>query len=169
MSKVSLIPACERPDLARIALAWSLEFWGERIPGYSTTEWNAFYEKGISSLYDRWDLNGVDQEWIYLGVQDGELVGAIALVDFDDLEEFRCLKPWIAGFVVREDLRGQGIGRKMLQGCEQIASSLGITRVYLWTEDQTAFYMKHGYECLQEGRLGSLSFDILYKDLQDLS
>ena len=44
-----------------------------------------------------WEGNG--QELVYLAKRGDELVGTISLVDFDDLVDFRHLKPWIAAFM----------------------------------------------------------------------
>ena len=146
-------------------LNWSLELWGDHIPGYSRSDWIAFYESARGADYSHWGSAGTDQELIYLAVIAHEVVGAIALVDFDDLEEFRHLKPWVAAFIVKPELRGSGIGTQMLAMLEGKASMLGIKKLYLWTEDQTAFYKRRGYEFEASSRLGPLSFDLLSKSL----
>ena len=57
--------------------------------------------------------------------------------DFDDFEELRKYKPWVAAFVVREDLRGSGVGTLVLELIEQKAKSFGIDQIYLWTEGES--------------------------------
>lgn len=50
--------------------------------------------------------------------------------------------------VVRRDLRGQGVGRAIMAGCEAFVRSAGLARVYLSTPDQQGFYARLGYaEC----------------------
>jgi GNAT superfamily N-acetyltransferase len=160
-----LIPISELPEGATAPLNWSLALWGEHIPGYSRSDWIEFYQNARGADYSHWDSAGTDQELIYLAVINHEVVGAIALVDFDDLEEFRHLKPWVAAFIVNPELRGSGIGTQMLTLLEGKASMLGINKLYLWTEDQTAFYKRRGYEFEASSRLGFLSFDLLSKAL----
>jgi GNAT superfamily N-acetyltransferase len=162
---IDLIPISEFPEGASAPLKWSLELWGNHIPGFSRSDWIGFYEKAKGADYSHWDPAGTDQELIYLAVINHEVVGAIALVDFDDLEEFRHLKPWVAAFVVKPELRRSGIGTEMLAVLEGKAKTLGINRLYLWTEDQTAFYKRRGYKFETSSRLGPLSFDLLSKEL----
>jgi N-acetylglutamate synthase-like GNAT family acetyltransferase len=52
--------------------------------------------------------------------------------------------------VVREDLRGSGVGSKVLSAMEEKAKSFGIDIAYLWTEDQMHFYLKRGYQKIDE-------------------
>jgi GNAT superfamily N-acetyltransferase len=162
---IELIPISEFPEGATAPLSWSLALWGDHIPGYSRSDWIAFYESAKGADYSHWDSEGTDQELIYLAVINHGVVGAIALVDFDDLEEFHHLKPWVAAFIVKLELRGSGIGTQMLTLLEGKASMLGIKKLYLWTEDQTAFYKRRGYEFEASSRLGFLSFDLLSKAL----
>ncbi len=48
---------------------------------------------------------------------------------------------------VREDLRGQGVGSRLLAGAERIAFERGCRNAHLETHDFQAlnFYQKHGY------------------------
>ncbi len=60
--------------------------------------------------------------------------GCCALhIDAADLGEIRSL-------VLREDLRGQGIGQKLLEACIDEARALGISRVYALTRIPDFFY-----------------------------
>jgi N-acetylglutamate synthase-like GNAT family acetyltransferase len=163
--RIDLLPISEFPEGATAPLNWSLEFWGDHIPGFSRSDWIDFYQKAKLADYSHWDSAGTDQELIYLAVQNHEVVGAIALVDFDDLEAFRHLKPWVAAFIVKPERRSSGIGTQMLTLLEDKAKILGIHKLYLWTEDRTAFYERQGYRFEMRSRLGPLSFDVLSKGL----
>lgn len=160
---IDLIPLRRCPEAADVVLQWTLDLWGDHIPGYSRQDWINFYENGRTADFSKWEGSG--QELIFIGKRGEEVVGAISLVDFDDLEEFRHLSPWVAAFIVNPDLRGQGIGSEMLALLEAKAKGLGIGVLYLWTEDKNMFYQKRGYDLVTQGNLEHLAFDILKKAL----
>jgi len=162
---IDLIPISECPERAAGPLKWSIEFWDDKLPGFSGSDWVTFYKRATNADYLHWDPAGTDQELIYVAVKDQEVVGAIALVDFDDLEEFRYLKPWVAAFIVKPELRNSGIGTQVLLLLEEKAKTLGINKLYLWTEDQKEFYEKRDYRFETCARLGSLTIQLLSKEL----
>lgn len=160
---ISLVPISESPQDAQQVLSWALDLWGDHFPNYSRQDWADFYSHSAQSNYESWVGNG--QELVYIAKQGEELVGTIGLVDFDELEEFRHLKPWIAAFMVNPNLRGEGIGTEILALLEEKAKSLRIGVLNLWTEDQSAFYSKRGYRLLTSTKLGSLDIDVMQKEL----
>ena len=161
--EISLVPLSESPkDLSR-ALFWALDLWGDHYPNYSPQDWADFYSNSVRSDYARWQGDG--QELVFIAKRGEEIVGTIGLVDFDELEEFRHLTPWIAAFIVNPDVRGEGVGTQILTLLEEKALSLGIRDLYLWTEDQSAFYIKRGYQLLASTKLGLLNIDVMQKVL----
>ena len=70
---------------------------------------------------------------------DAQGVGGCAAlhIDGEDLAEVRSL-------VVRDELRGQGVGRGLLGACIDDARGLGIGRVYALTR-APEFFAKHGF------------------------
>ena len=122
--------------------------WGEGKPEFSADDWKIFYSKALLGNYDSWDSNGTDQELLYLAMKDEQVIGAIALSDFDDLEEFRHFKPWIAAFIVDPNLRGSGLGSEILELMEEKVLSFGIESIYLWSENQDSFYVNRGYKSI---------------------
>ena len=145
---ISLHPVSEFPELAKIPLQWSIDLWGEGKPEFSADDWKIFYSKALLGNYDSWDSNGTDQELLYLAMKDEQVIGAIALSDFDDLEEFRHFKPWIAAFIVDPNLRGSGLGSEILELMEEKVLSFGIENIYLWSENQDSFYVNRGYKSI---------------------
>ena len=161
---IALIPLSETPLDSDLALKWSLEMWhSNSIPSFSKESWSNFYERGKSADFYKWVGDG--QELVFIAKCGEEVVGTSALVDSDDLEEYRHLSPWVAAFIVKSGLRGGGLGTEILAALEVKAESLGIVTLYLWTEDRAEFYLKRGYEYLTSGSLGRLSYDLLKKEL----
>jgi len=164
-----LVPISHAKEFAAEALSWSLKLWGEGKDEFTAEDWRGFYTRTLNSDYENWDFNGIDQELLFMVLRnnkDGqEVVASIALCDFDDFEEFRQYKPWIAAFVVREDLRGTGIGSHVLKLIEQKAKSYGIDQIYLWTEGEKPFYQKRGYSQVEQLIKPGRVIDVLSKNL----
>lgn len=161
--EISLVPISESAKDVSLALSWALNLWEGHYPNYSPQDWDDFYTNSVRSNFELWEGDG--QELVFIAKRGEEVVGTIGLVDFDELEEFRHFTPWIAAFIVNLDLRGQGIGSKILELLEEKAMSLGIEVLHLWTEDQRAFYSKRGYQLLASTKLGLLDIDVMQKKL----
>lgn len=161
--EISLVPLSESPQDANRALSWALDLWGDHFPNYSHQDWLDFYSNSTQSNYKLWIGDG--QELVYIAKRGKEVIGTIAIVDFDELEEFRYLKPWIAAFIVNPELRGEGLGGQILALLENEAKSLGIEVLHLWTEDQSSFYNKRGYNHLSSAKFGMLNIDVMQKKL----
>ena len=168
-SEIRLRPVPEVSHLAGAPLEWSLKLWGQGKEEFSAQDWKDFYSKTLTSNYDQWNLNGFDQELLFLATINNqgvdEAVASIAICDFDDFEELRKYKPWVAAFVVREDLRGTGVGTVVLGLVEQKAKSYGINQIYLWTEGEKAFYQKRGYKEVEQLVKAERIIDVLQKKL----
>ena len=168
-SEIRLRPVPEVSHLAGAPLEWSLKLWGQGKEEFSAQDWKDFYNKTLTSNYDQWNLNGFDQELLFLATINNqgvdEAVASIAICDFDDFEELRKYKPWVAAFVVREDLRGTGVGTVVLGLVEQKAKSYGINQIYLWTEGEKAFYQKRGYKEVEQLVKADRIIDVLKKKL----
>ena len=168
--KIQLVPGSTHPELLKIPLWWSLDLWGEGKEEFSKEDWIDFYQRVQKSDYESWDLDSDGKELLYLAMPEDstEVIGVIGLCDFDDLEEFRHLRPWICAFIVREDLRGIGIGRQIISEIERKAKSFGIETVYLWTEDQMGFYLKLGYSKIDELKKPNRHIHVMSKSLISL-
>ena len=168
-SQIRLQPISKASHFAEEPLAWSLKLWGEGKEEFTAQDWRDFYANAAKDNYESWDFEGINQELLYLAIRSSngndEVVAAIALCDFDDFEELRDLKPWIAAFIVREDLRGSGIGTEVLRLIEIQAIAFGIKIIHLWTEGQATFYSNRGYIKIKQLSKGTRTIDVLKKNL----
>ena len=82
----------------------------------------------------------------YVYADDGGLGGLVALhIDLVDLAEVRSL-------VVRRDLRGRGVGRRLLEAVVAEAELLNIARVYALTR-MPKFFEKNGFRVVDRSEL----------------
>ncbi|KAK3540290.1 hypothetical protein QTP70_029614, partial [Hemibagrus guttatus] len=75
---------------------------------------------------------------------------------------------FVESVVVRDELRGQGYGRALMEGVERYARTKGFTRLYLTTHDKQYFYAHMGFELSRPvqnvGTLASLMpMELLHK------
>jgi GNAT superfamily N-acetyltransferase len=102
--------------------------------------------------------------WVAVG-SDGDLAGTVGLGEFD-IEERRDTSPWVMGLVVREDLRGKGIGRLLMQQLERHAIDLGYPRMWVATGQAVGFYQRCGYQIVERLTLANgLPSTVLAKPL----
>lgn len=90
----------------------------------------------------------------------GEVVGAGALhVMWEDLAEVRSL-------IVRDDLRGQGVGHLLVSKLLERAKSLDVNRVFCLTFE-TEFFAKHGFQEISDVPVDSETFEELVRSSDD--
>ena len=80
--------------------------------------------------------------------ETGAVLGAVGLDDYD-LDERRETSPWVTGMIVRHDLRGQGVGRRLMQHLEQWAAQHGIAHAWVGTDLAAGFYRSCGWTSLE--------------------
>ncbi len=78
----------------------------------------------------------------------GEVVGTCLFVR-NEIEPAHDVGPWLAGLVVDEMYRGQGIARRLVAAIECHASRVGCERLYLYTLDAESFYVSLGWEVVE--------------------
>jgi GNAT superfamily N-acetyltransferase len=76
----------------------------------------------------------------------GNVLGAVGL-DTYDLDERQDTSPWVTGMIVRSELRGQGVGRRLLGHLEQWAAEHQIPEAWVGPDTDLAaeFYKKCGW------------------------
>jgi len=129
----SIVPLFEAPQ--HIAAAAELihnEFWRE-VPGASVESMQARLAGGVRA--DVLPLSLV-------ALQEGRVIGVVNLVDNDD-EQHPQWHPWLAGMVVAEPWRGQGVGSALVRALLHRAQELRYPRVFFGT-DGPGFYIRLG-------------------------
>lgn len=89
-------------------------------------------------------LDGDDLEVGLVAEVDGKPVGSCLLVR-EEIDPLHDLSPWLAGLIVAESHRGQGLGRVLVEAIEQHAKAVGCKDIYLYTDAAEALYAKLGW------------------------
>ena len=119
--------------------------------------------KIINKHYSHWsqygptmDYNKTKDKFENIYAKDNNIPFGIAMFENDSLIVFlvfkyNCLEkypqytPWISDVMIFDEYRGQGYGRKLVDGALDILKELGYDKAYLWTDKAPAFYEKIGF------------------------
>ncbi|GJL66962.1 MAG: N-acetyltransferase GCN5 [Nitrospirales bacterium] len=118
---------------------WSYEEWSYLHPEKTFAE----VETQISAGCNRKQL-----PITLVALGEARPVGMISL-KANDFKARQDLSPWLAGLYVDKLHRKQGVGSRLVVALEKLAVGLGVTRLYLVTDDAEAFYSKHGWTVLE--------------------
>lgn len=117
---------------------WHLDEWGYLNPG-KTLEYRI--ERMQRYLAD----NPIPS--MLIAVEGEAILGTAALVEAD-MDSHPELTPWLASVYIREDQRGCGLGKKLVQALMDFAGQQQLEQLYLFTPDQASFYAKLGWKIL---------------------
>lgn len=134
---MQLINLRQRPEAIALIAPWHFAEWGALFPERTLADFSA--ELALCLTEDT-----VPQSWLLLDVA-GEVVGTGSLL-VHDMQTNQELSPWLANIYLRPEVRGQGLGSWLVQQLMQQAAVLNIKTLYLFTEDQQAFYQRLGWQ-----------------------
>lgn len=139
-------------------ITWQIDFYAPSFPSFDHADWTSFYG-------DWFDDNRGRLPVVLAGFDEGEFFGSVAIVERDDLTDADQYTPWIAALIVRADRRGQGRGLHLLRAALDRCRSMGIPKVYLWTEDRSAWYLGLGWAIEEERTFGGIPITVMSFDL----
>ncbi len=149
--EVEVIELPVDPSTITRITGWQIEHYAAEFPSFDHADWSAFYAPWV-------ERDEVRLPIMLAATSNGEIVGAVAIVDRDDLEDVDEYSPWIAALIVDPELRGHGTGSLLLSAALERCRREGIDRVYLWTHDQADWYRRLGWT--EERRCDFRSVDI---------
>ena len=78
----------------------------------------------------------------------GEFLGTVTL-DEEDMRTRPELTPWVADLLVVPAARAQGVASILMRALSAVTKTIGVDKLYLWTEKQEAFFATRGFERVQ--------------------
>lgn len=121
----------------------------ETIAHWYFEEWNTPIEKTLSRLRN-YPSNDVLVQLV--ATDKNHLLATAGLANTVNLvrkhNRFSALKPWVALLYTQEQYRQQGIGKLLLEGIEEHARSLQLSKIYLYTFTAEALYAKCGWTAI---------------------
>lgn len=114
---------------------WHHEAWGHLNP-----------ERSVDVLADqmREYLSERPIPRMFVCEDVGQLMGSSSLIACD-MDTHPELSPWLANVYVSAQHRNKGIGKVLVSAVLSYAKSLGLERIYLFTESKENFYLAQGW------------------------
>lgn len=134
---MQLLNLQQRPDLIPTLAQWHFAEWHALFPHKSEEDFAADLRESLAS-------DKIPQTWVLLDAQ-GEPAGTASLLK-SDMTTNLALSPWLANIYIHPLQRGKGLGKQVVLQVMAEAQQRAITKLYLFTEDQQAFYEKLGWE-----------------------
>jgi N-acetylglutamate synthase-like GNAT family acetyltransferase len=94
-----------------------------------------------------------------VAVANEEIIGTVNLKKMD-MDNRPDLSPWMGGLYVREGMRKQGRGARLIEAAVNEANRLGFRHLFLWTATAKDYYLNLGWihleDTLYEGKTASI-------------
>ena len=136
---VSIAYLADYPQYLSSVASWVYTEWGHHNPLLTLQDFEATFRTHLV------------KEAIPLTVIAlwNDLPAGTASLYVQDMSIHHELSPWLAAVYVPTDHRNKGIGSKLVGAVENIARSLCIGRLYLWTPDKEHFYSQLGWSVIE--------------------
>ncbi len=134
---MQLLTLLECSDFIPTIAQWHFHEWRALFPHKSVEDFAADLRESLQQ-------DGLPQTWVLLDAQ-GEAVGTASLL-LSDMTTNQQLSPWLANIYIHPLQRGKGLGKQVVKHVMAEARQRELRKLYLFTEDQQAFYEKLGWE-----------------------
>lgn len=122
--------------------------------------WNQEFEALVAEItakiVQNWDAR---RECWWIAEREGEILGSVCLVrSTDEVAKLRLL-------IVEPKVRGQGIGRRLVEECIRFARRTGYRKITLWTNSVLGsarhIYERAGFQCVASEPYHSFGVDLV--------
>jgi GNAT superfamily N-acetyltransferase len=136
---LTIAPLAEHPQWLPMLASWLEEEW----PGWYGPDGPGNATEDLAEAADAGSLPVA-----VIALCDGVPCGMTVLRPTDAAAEQTGHAPWVGGGLVRADLRGQGIGARLLAAIEDEARRLGFATIYCSTRAAQRLLERSGWESL---------------------
>ena len=158
LHRFRIVALAEHRHLWQQAAEWSFEAWYHEFP-----------QDTVQTYLDQYALAarpGDRLVEVYAAIDSSSrLLGLTTLVDDDELPGVIEPGPWIAAVWVHPSSRTIGVGGALVRHATLRACSLGVRDLYLYTEDQQAWYERKGWQRVRDASLNGLPVTVMTKQL----
>lgn len=152
---MQLLNLSQRPQVLSLIAGWHFNEWRGLYPQQTLADFSADLAEGLHGA-------AVPSTWLLM--QGEEVLGTASLVQ-QDLSVCPEYTPWLANVFIHPQRRGEGLGQRLIQGVLERAQAAGLQTLYLFTEDQVAFYQRLGFQPLKTVLCHQTPVTVMYTEL----
>lgn len=132
-------------------------------------EWSYLHPERTLSDVERLISEGCNKETIPISLvaMDKGQVIAWAALKASDFKDRPDLSPWLGGLYVDKRHRRQGVGTSLVQEIERLSAELGVTKLFLVTDDAVDFYCKLDWSVLERTESRGFSVVVMEKSISE--
>ncbi len=145
----------DHPEFVETVAGWQWEEWGHLDPADSLAA-------RIANLRAQTERGPIPTT--YLALERGELLGIASMVA-DDMPTHPEFSPWLASVYVTPEARGRGVASALVQQIVSAAATMGVGRLYLYTESARGLYEKLGWQVVATDHFEGSPVTIMAIDL----
>lgn len=143
-----------------------------RLAACLHAEWGRFQPwssvEAIQQRYEATLLREGDFITLVAMSDEGAFLGA-ASIKQRELSGHPDKEYWLGEVIVSPEMRGNGIGSKLIQACIEYGKQVGIPVFYLYTPDQRALYERFGWVLIEAAMVDGEQVSIMVKRLSPLA
>ncbi len=137
--------------------AWHYNEWHSLYPGSTINDF-------IRDLQDSLSEDTVPDTWVLIDEQ--EVIGSASILK-QDMTTNTSLSPWLANVFVKPEHRGKGFGKFIITAVMNEAKKKGLSVLYLFTENQSQFYKKLGWEIIKQEKYHKINVSVMSVNLRE--
>lgn len=145
----------ELPKLAN----WHYQEWHNLYPEKTADDFALDLQESLQQGF-------VPSTWVL--VDNGKVVGSTSLLK-QDMSANSDLTPWIANVFIEPGHRGRGLGKVIIKEVMRQAKLNDLSRLYLFTEDQMAFYQNLGWQIIRQHDYNGAEVSVMSIELNTLT
>lgn len=156
---LTIEPLADHMALAPRLARWHAEEWADLIVGWD-------YPTALRELESHTNRDAIPMTMVALDGDD--LLGSVSLI-VEDLVGWEHLGPWLASVFVAPAARSRGVGTALVAHATGVARRLRVPRLHLFTEGQTDFYRRLGWQDLAPATSRGHPVTVMCLDLREPS
>lgn len=139
------------PEIAKL----KFEQFGYLVPEKKISD----FQKGLEE-----HLSEKEFPITFVAIENSVFIGTFSLREYD-MKTHQHLSPWIGSVLIAPNKRNQGIGSLLVKKAESIAKKEGYDRLYLFTPDKAAWYVKLGWKIMEYTTFNNIPVTIMVTEL----